>query len=72
MDYNWTKDLSKNQVKILKEIYNNVEITHIELSKKTGLGTSTITNNIRKLKNLGLLIRLGSERKGYWSVSTKI
>ncbi len=69
---NWTKNLSKNQVKILKEIYNNVEITHIELSKKTGLGTSTITNNIRKLKELRLLIRMGSERKGYWSVSTKI
>ncbi len=69
---NWTKDLLKNQVKILKEIYQNVEITHIELSKKTGLGTSTITNNIRKLKELRLLIRIGSERKGYWSISTKI
>jgi len=69
---NWTDDLPKNQIKILKEIYKNVEITHIELSKKTGLGTSTITNNIRKLKEHGLLMRIGSERKGYWSISTKI
>lgn len=69
---NWANDLTNNQIKILHEIYKNVEITHIELSKKTGLGTSTITNNIRKLKELGLLVRIGSERKGYWSISTRI
>ncbi len=67
----WANKISKNQIVILNSIHQNPEITHIELSKKTKLGKTTINNNIRELKELELLQRIGSERKGYWSVSTK-
>ena len=67
----WIDKISKNQIKILNAINTNTEITHIELSKKTKLGKTTINNNIQELKELELLQRVGSERKGYWSISTK-
>ncbi len=67
----WTDKISKNQIKILNAINNNTKITHVELSKKTKLGKTTINNNIQELKELELLQRIGSERKGYWSISTK-
>ena len=67
----WIDKISKNQMTILNAIHKNPEITHIELSKTTTLGKTTINNNIKELKELELLQRVGSERKGYWSVSRK-
>ncbi len=67
----WTDKISKNQIAILKAIHKNSEITFAKLSKEIKLGKTTINNNIQELKELELLQRVGSERKGYWSVSTK-
>ncbi len=67
----WIDKISKNQIAILKAIHKNSEITFAKLSKEIKLGKTTINNNIQELKELELLQRVGSERKGYWSVSTK-
>ena len=67
----WTDKISKNQIAILNAIHKNSEITFTKLSKEIKLGKTTINNNIQELKELELLQRVGSERKGYWSVSTK-
>ncbi len=68
---NWTEKISKNQLKILKAIHKNPEITFSQLSKEIKLAKTTINNNIQELKELELLQRVGSERKGYWSISRK-
>lgn len=67
----WKDKISKNQIAILKAIHKNSEIKFAKLSKEIKLGKTTINNNIQELKELELLQRVGSERKGYWSVSTK-
>jgi len=68
---NWTGKISNNQIKILEAIHDNSEITFTKLSQEIKLGKTTINNNIQELKDLELIQRVGSERKGYWSISTK-
>jgi len=38
------------------------------LSKKVGIATKNIENNLAKLKQRGLLKRIGPARGGYWEV----
>ena len=54
--------------KIIKYIEENNLITIKELSKKTGITNRAVTVNIKKLKEKGLLERVGDNRKGHWIV----
>ncbi|MEA3451939.1 MAG: ATP-binding protein [Bacteroidota bacterium] len=68
----WIDKISKNQMKILTEINKNNNITQAQLSDLIGISKSTIYNNINKLKNLGLLEHIGSDKTGYWTIFYKI
>ena len=48
----------------------NRDISIVQLSEKVGIATKNIENNIAKLKQKGLLKRIGSDRGGYWEVSS--
>lgn len=60
--------LSVNQKNILNKIRRNPYITVEELMKDLSLNDSTIKRNIRKLKNQGVIRRIGTNRKGYWEI----
>jgi len=47
---------------------NNPKTTQESLSKELELGRTAITSNIKKLKEKGLIERIGSDRKGYWKI----
>ena len=49
-------------------IVKNPYITQKELGEQLNLGRTTITNNIKKLKDEKLIRRVGSDRKGYWEI----
>lgn len=72
----WLKNLeikfSKNQIKILTEINDNKQITYPELGNRLSVSQTTIENNIRKLKDNNLLIRIGDNITGYWQINTRI
>ena len=38
------------------------------LAKEIGISSRKVENNIKKLKELGILQRHGSPRKGYWEI----
>jgi len=65
----WVEKLTENRIKILKGVHNNPKITKKELEQKTSLSSSAIANNIDFLKDLGLLIREGSAKGGYWKIN---
>ena len=44
-------------------------ITQEELSRKIGINSKNIRNNILKLKNAGLITRIGPDRGGHWRVN---
>ncbi|WP_133509889.1 winged helix-turn-helix transcriptional regulator [Flavobacterium chryseum] len=65
----WVDSLTNNRVIILREIHNNSKITKKQLEKAVNLSASAIDNNIEKLKDIGLLIREGSDKGGYWKIN---
>ena len=60
--------LGENEADILRKIVENNLITSVELSKKIGVSTTAIENNIAKLKKKGLLKRVGPDKGGYWEI----
>ena len=38
------------------------------MSKKLGFARSTISSNLQKLKEKGIIERIGSDRNGYWEI----
>lgn len=57
--------------KILRLMTENSSIKVSDISKKLGLGTTTITKRIRFLKETGRVERTGAKRNGYWVVHKK-
>lgn len=64
--------LSKNQILILKNIQKNRKLTQENLSEIVGITLRNIQNNMKKLKELGALKRVGSKKGGYWKVLVKL
>lgn len=63
--------LGVNQLKIIIIMSANKEITIKELSTELDLSTTAIENNIRKLKEAEIIKRIGSDKEGYWEITTK-
>ncbi|MEQ8225764.1 MAG: ATP-binding protein [Candidatus Eremiobacterota bacterium] len=68
---NWEKvggKLGDNQIKIVLLLIEDSSITIEKLSNLIGISTTSIENNIGKLKKLKLIKRIGSARSGHWEV----
>jgi ATP-dependent DNA helicase RecG len=63
-----TEKVTENQQKILEKIIYNQYITADELSVIVGISVRKIKLNISKLKQKGILERIGSDKGGYWKV----
>jgi len=60
--------LSVNQIEIIKLIQANRNITVTELSQNIHIARTSVHNNLKKLTNLGIIERIGSDKSGYWRV----
>ena len=60
--------LTKNQILILKVVLKNNKITQKKLSEIVGITRKNILNNMKKLKENGVLKRVGSDKTGYWKI----
>ena len=63
-----TDDLTENQKHIVKLIQQNNQITSKELAEKIKISQRKIKENLRKLKEKGIITRIGPPRGGYWDV----
>ena len=61
-------DLKKTTIQILQEIIKNKNIIQEEFSKKFNKSKSTFYRGIRILRGLGIIERIGSDKKGYWKI----
>jgi ATP-dependent DNA helicase RecG len=52
----------------MQEIIQNYNITIVELHQKVNINIRNVKNNIAKLKNMGLLERIGDNKNGYWKI----
>ena len=60
--------LTENQIMMLEEISKDQFISAPELSNKVGISKRKIEENIAKLKQKGLLKRIGPAKGGYWKI----
>ena len=62
------KNMESTQDKILYLIQENPRITQTMMSNELGFARSTISSNLQKLKEKGIIDRIGSDRNGYWKI----
>lgn len=67
----WRTDLNDIQQKIIKLLSEDHQLSAVKLAEKTGVVRRNIENNIKKLKEYGILIRHGSPKNGYWEIIDK-
>ncbi|HOG50974.1 MAG: winged helix-turn-helix transcriptional regulator [Lentisphaerae bacterium] len=60
--------LSDFQVQLLDLIRSNRGISYDKLTAITEKNRSTVMRNIGKLKDAGILRRIGSKKTGYWEI----
>ena len=61
-------NLNPTEIEVIVEMRINKNITIQQLSQIIGVSTTSIENNIGKLKNKGLIDRIGSDKGGFWKV----
>ena len=44
------------------------QLSAVKIAEQLGLGSRSIEKNIKKLKELGIIVRHGSPKSGYWEV----
>ena len=67
----WRTDLNDTQQKIIKLLSEDHQLSAVKLAEKIGVVRRNIENNIKKLKEYGILIRHGSPKNGYWEIIDK-
>lgn len=67
----WRTDLSDTQQKIIKLLSEDHQLSAVKLAEKIGIVSRNIENNIKKLKEYGILIGHGSPKNGYWEIIDK-
>ena len=64
----WRTDLNDTKQKIIKLLSEDHQLSAVKLAEKIGVVRRNIENNIKKLKEYGILIRHGSPKNGYWEI----
>ena len=60
--------LGENRMAILSFMQETPTITIPEIAQKLGISETAVQNNIKKLKILGAIQRIGPDKGGYWKV----
>ncbi len=61
--------LTDNQLKILVAVRQDRSVTQQRLSELIGITSKNIRLNMKKLKEKGLLKRIGPDKGGYWQIT---
>ncbi|MCD8074640.1 MAG: winged helix-turn-helix transcriptional regulator [Lachnospiraceae bacterium] len=60
--------LSDKEMELLKLLVEEPACTTSNIAEKLGVSRVTITKRLRNLKDKGIIVRVGSDRKGYWKI----
>lgn len=64
----WSRILTDNRIRILKEIHSNSRITKKELGELLGISSTAIDKNINSLRKNKLVERKGGDKSGEWII----
>ncbi|MDL2256638.1 winged helix-turn-helix transcriptional regulator [Bacteroidales bacterium OttesenSCG-928-I14] len=65
------KKWSEKGLRLLELLLEKPTITRKELSEALQINPSAVQKHIEKLKNEGVIVREGSDKKGFWKIMTK-
>ena len=60
--------LPELQKSIIENMLKNSKITYVQLADITGKSRESIRKNINKLKESGLIQRIGPDKGGFWQI----
>lgn len=60
--------LNEIQKEIIINMKNNSKITYYELEKILKRDRATVRRNVKRLKEMKIIERIGSRKTGYWKV----
>lgn len=63
--------LNETQIKVLKSLKEDKYLSATKLAEITGIARRNVENNIKKLKDMGILVRQGSPKSGCWVIVKK-
>ena len=61
--------MSDTQKKIVNLLLYDRQLSAAKIAEQLGMESRSIEKNIKKLKELGILVRHGSPINGYWEVT---
>ena len=61
-------ELSEKAIEVLEIINEHRRFNAAEIGEQIGISERQVKNYITKLKQIGLLVRVGSNKTGYWKV----
>ena len=62
------KSMLKSMQKILELIVASPDITLSEMATRLGMTRNGVDKNIRKLKDQGIIRRVGPDKGGHWEI----
>lgn len=68
-DNKHTDNYTPNELALINLILSDGTMTTIEMAEKTNISRKSVSAIIKKLKELGIVYRLGSKKKGQWKVN---
>jgi predicted HTH transcriptional regulator len=60
--------LGDNQKRIIDIIAKQPQVSQSEISKQLNISQTAVENNIKKLKQFGILKRIGPAKSGHWEI----
>ena len=63
--------VTENQNRIISLISGDEKISIVEIARQIDMAEKNVENNLRKLKEKGLLNRVGPDKGGYWKILSK-
>ncbi len=64
----YPEDLTATALNILKLLEQDNALTRNQLAEKLGVSPDTIKKNVEKLKQKGILQRIGPDKGGHWEI----
>ena len=65
-----TDKVTDKELELLQLLSEYPNYTMLQLSEKAGVSRKTIALRLKRLKEQGLVERIGSDRKGYWQINS--
>ncbi len=64
-----TQKVTVNQEKIIAELKQNPYVTQKELSEIVGISLKSIKENMKKLQENNIILRIGPDKNGFWKIA---